>query len=317
MALFRFRLRGGTAAEWTTANPVLAGREPGVETDTGRMKIGDGVRAWNALDYASKGDQGETGPAGADLRMVGVGATPADLPATGMPGDGWLIGTDLYVWPSSGGGWTNAGPFQGPQGDVGPQGTQGIQGEIGPRGPEGVQGPTGPKGDQGIQGVTGDTGPTGEQGIQGPKGDKGDQGNQGPAGPVGMTWRGVWSASVDYVNDDAVYYAGSSWFASGDPTVGEVPSEASAHWMPMSLQGAQGPTGLKGDQGEQGIQGPQGVKGDQGNVGPKGDQGIQGIQGPEGPQGPKGDQGEQGVAGIHVGTTPPATGDAWIDTTGL
>ena len=41
----RIQLRGGTASQWTAANPILANREPGVETNTGLMKIGDGVDA--------------------------------------------------------------------------------------------------------------------------------------------------------------------------------------------------------------------------------------------------------------------------------
>lgn len=48
------RLRRGTAAAWTAANPVLASGEPGVETDTGRQKVGDGVTAWNDLDYVQE-----------------------------------------------------------------------------------------------------------------------------------------------------------------------------------------------------------------------------------------------------------------------
>lgn len=48
----RFRLRGDTAANWTSVNPVLDVREPGVETDTRKFKFGDGATAWNALPYA-------------------------------------------------------------------------------------------------------------------------------------------------------------------------------------------------------------------------------------------------------------------------
>lgn len=46
-------LRGGTAAEWTAANPILAARECGVETDTHRLKVGDGATAWATLPYSS------------------------------------------------------------------------------------------------------------------------------------------------------------------------------------------------------------------------------------------------------------------------
>lgn len=48
----RIQLRRGTAPQWTAANPVLAAGEPGVETDTGRTKVGDGVTAWSALPYS-------------------------------------------------------------------------------------------------------------------------------------------------------------------------------------------------------------------------------------------------------------------------
>lgn len=48
------QIRGGTAAQWTTANPVLMQREMGVETDTRRMKFGDGVTAWASLAYAGQ-----------------------------------------------------------------------------------------------------------------------------------------------------------------------------------------------------------------------------------------------------------------------
>lgn len=51
----RFKFRRGTAAEWTTANPVLLTGEPGLETDTGKMKYGDGTTAWNSLAYFGAG----------------------------------------------------------------------------------------------------------------------------------------------------------------------------------------------------------------------------------------------------------------------
>jgi len=43
------KTRRGTAAEWSAANPTLAAGEPGYETDTGILKIGDGVTAYNTL----------------------------------------------------------------------------------------------------------------------------------------------------------------------------------------------------------------------------------------------------------------------------
>lgn len=47
----QIQLRRGTAAQWTSANPILAAGEMGVETDTVKAKIGDGALAWNSLPY--------------------------------------------------------------------------------------------------------------------------------------------------------------------------------------------------------------------------------------------------------------------------
>lgn len=48
-------IRRDTAANWTAANPVLGDGEQGYEKDTGKMKIGDGVKAWKDLSYFSTG----------------------------------------------------------------------------------------------------------------------------------------------------------------------------------------------------------------------------------------------------------------------
>jgi microcystin-dependent protein len=45
----KFRLRRGTAAEWAAVNPVLSPAEPGFETDTKVLRIGDGVTAFTSL----------------------------------------------------------------------------------------------------------------------------------------------------------------------------------------------------------------------------------------------------------------------------
>lgn len=52
----RIILRNDTAANWTLHNPVLKSGEMGIETDTNMFKFGDGVKAWNELAYAGKGE---------------------------------------------------------------------------------------------------------------------------------------------------------------------------------------------------------------------------------------------------------------------
>ena len=52
----KFILRNDTAANWTSVNPVLLKGEVGLETDTLKLKFGDGVSQWNALKYFVSGD---------------------------------------------------------------------------------------------------------------------------------------------------------------------------------------------------------------------------------------------------------------------
>jgi hypothetical protein len=49
------KLRRDTAANWTSANPTLAAGEQGFETDTGKVKIGNGLIAWTSLSYSNPG----------------------------------------------------------------------------------------------------------------------------------------------------------------------------------------------------------------------------------------------------------------------
>ena len=98
MAAVTIKLRGDTAANWTSNNPVLALREPGVETDTAKIKIGDGVTAWTSLPYAAGGGGGTVdlsapGPIGVTTPSTGAFTTvtassfDTSSPATGETGE--------------------------------------------------------------------------------------------------------------------------------------------------------------------------------------------------------------------------------------
>ena len=50
----RILLRGGTRDELKNINPMLREREPIVEYDTGKMKIGDGINRYNKLRYVGQ-----------------------------------------------------------------------------------------------------------------------------------------------------------------------------------------------------------------------------------------------------------------------
>lgn len=79
------QLRRGTAAEWSSANPVLASGEIGLETDTGLFKVGNGTNPWAARPYG--GIQGADGAPGADGADGAPGTTDynalSNLPTLG------------------------------------------------------------------------------------------------------------------------------------------------------------------------------------------------------------------------------------------
>lgn len=72
----KIQLRRGTASQWTSANPILAAGEIGVETDTLSYKIGNGLTTWNSLSYKEVNNL-----FGAALVMTAI-ETPS-LPTTG------------------------------------------------------------------------------------------------------------------------------------------------------------------------------------------------------------------------------------------
>jgi hypothetical protein len=56
MSTVRIQVRRGLSSEWTTANPVLAAGEMGVETNTNLFKFGNGSTLWADLPYANNSD---------------------------------------------------------------------------------------------------------------------------------------------------------------------------------------------------------------------------------------------------------------------
>jgi hypothetical protein len=91
-----------------------------------------------------QGIQGIQGPVGASIQIMGSYATLGDLQTahpTGNPGEGYLIGANLFVYgvnPVGGGTeWYDLGPVRGPQGPIGNDGPRGLRGLIGPTGERG------------------------------------------------------------------------------------------------------------------------------------------------------------------------------------
>lgn len=103
------------------------------------------------------GPVGPEGPQGTGVSILGSLPNTGALPPAGNPGDGYIIGENLWVWSQNTSTWINAGVVRGPQGSQGPQGPRGLTGTAGAQGavgPQGATGPQGPKGDHGDPGLS-------------------------------------------------------------------------------------------------------------------------------------------------------------------
>ena len=51
MAYKKILFRRDTSSNWASANPILAAGEIGLESNTNKIKLGNGSTRWNALGY--------------------------------------------------------------------------------------------------------------------------------------------------------------------------------------------------------------------------------------------------------------------------
>jgi hypothetical protein len=123
----RIKFRRDTEENWVAFNPVLHAGEFAWESDTNKVKIGNGEAQWNDLPYL--------------LAPPTDGKTAYDLAV-----ENGYAGT-VEEWLES----LHGGPT-GPQGDPGATGPQGLPGSNGTNGINGSDGATGPRGDQGADG---------------------------------------------------------------------------------------------------------------------------------------------------------------------
>lgn len=85
----QIQLRRGSESLWANVNPILAEGELALELDTDRFKIGDGVRRWNDLPYAS-GPPGPQGPQGIPGNQINKVIEIPDVNSSGLT-DGSLL----------------------------------------------------------------------------------------------------------------------------------------------------------------------------------------------------------------------------------
>lgn len=97
MPLVQLKIRRGTALEWAQDDPILEAGEPGVEVDTGVLKVGNGQDAWTILPAITGG--GGAGGAVDLADIVDMAAFARDLNklTTGLA---WREAIGAHQWAS-------------------------------------------------------------------------------------------------------------------------------------------------------------------------------------------------------------------------
>jgi len=96
----QIKLRRDTAANWASVNPTLASGEPGLETDSLKVKYGNGSSAWNSLSYASN-------PTGNSYTLPTattsiLGGVKIDGTSITINGSGVITANNTYTLPQAG-----------------------------------------------------------------------------------------------------------------------------------------------------------------------------------------------------------------------
>ncbi|MGH8032522.1 MAG: hypothetical protein ACREO8_09205 [Luteimonas sp.] len=161
----RFLVRGGTAVNLATVNEVPLVRELVIERDTRKMKLGDGVTAYNSLPYITT-----------NASMI---HTVSSTPGAGLGFDGdYAInpnaGNPILYGPKAAGAWPAGIALKGPAGAAGAPGATGPAGGTGPAGAAGLSAYQ-------VAVANGFAG-TQAQWLASLQGEQGEQGEQGPPG---------------------------------------------------------------------------------------------------------------------------------------
>jgi hypothetical protein len=161
-----FNLRGNVATAGQLPNTAQVQDGDAYITTIDKMLYVRVEGQWNGpFDIIGpEGRQGVPGPQGADgksIAIMGSYTTDADLKAahpTGNLGEGYLVGTHLWIWTTADGGkWIDVGEVRGPQGLPGPEGKASTK--PGPKGERGTVWITLPAGqDEPSQGFAGNVG---------------------------------------------------------------------------------------------------------------------------------------------------------------
>lgn len=92
------QIRRGAASDWSSVNPTLAQGEIAMETDTKKLKVGDGSTSWNSLQYV-RADGGDLDEGAGTTTTAAPGSTTTAAPTTttAAPGDPYFGNVSLLL----------------------------------------------------------------------------------------------------------------------------------------------------------------------------------------------------------------------------
>ena len=245
----RIRLRRDTAANWTTANPVLQLAEAGWETDSGKLKLGDGTKTWSALSYAARSFI---------WKGTYVGATAyKTMDCVSYLGASYIcIADSTGNVPAVGTYWD----LLSAKGDNGTNGTNGTDGTtFSWRGPYSnttayLVGQAVSYNGTAYMCISNTT--AGQNPTNAVKWDtlaeKGTAGGNGTDGKS-LNWRGTWATGVVYAPFDAVTKDGASYICILASTSNTPPN--ATYWGILASKGSDGTPGSNGTPGTNGNNG--------------------------------------------------------------
>jgi hypothetical protein len=319
----RVIVRSDSSSNWYAKNPILALGEIALESDTEKIKVGDGIRSWQSLPYlqaagptGDRGEDGVTGPAG-DAYSAEVISLEITIPyprdevlvqvASGLaytPGQRIIVSVDALNYFIADVVTINYfanithmyvdthrrvvhgledSPYVSESFDQWYVNLYSSQ-SVGITGPTGITGAVGAIGADST--VAGPIGPTGALGLPGPVGIQGVQGITGLIGAVGLTGP---AGAVGATGADSTVAGpvGSTGAAGVTGAVGSTGADSTVAG-PVGPTGAVGVTGAVGSAGaDSTVAGPVGPTGAVGVTGAVGATGV-GVTGPTGPTGPAG-----------------------------
>ena len=242
MSFIQFQFRRDPAATWTSENPTLAEGELGLETDTGKYKVGNGSTDWVTLTYKGIGSSGYSGYSGLGVSGYSGYSSPGTSGFSGF--------SAASPGPSGYSGYSGKSGYSGFSG-TGESGYSGYSGELGVSGYSGYSSQSGYSGYSGYSSSSGYSGYSGS-GVSGYSGfsGAGTSGFSGFSGPGSSGFSGFCGSAGSTGVDGASGYSGYSGYSGATGGAGSTGTSGFSGYSAFSgYSGFSGFSGISGYSG--------------------------------------------------------------------